>query len=418
MELSNATFARTLIAAGMLLVLPDSAAIADDGLGLLKREVNELRKELAEVKAELKQQRKQAASKDEVSVVENKVARVERQHSDWKDTNSTLHVAGYADIGYADAQNSTGSFNQARFNPIFHFLYKDLLLLEAEAETGISSTGSTEFNLEYATMDLFLTDNITVFGGKFLSPMGYFRQNLHPSWINKFPSAPIGFGHDGAAPEAGVGAGVRGGFGVGARSQLNYALYIGNGPELASDGSELDGVKSGGFTRDADGKKVIGGRLGIVPIPHLEFGVSAGGGKTSVTKDEGSGTAIVGDAARDYTVLGADFAYQRKQLDLRGEYIQQKVGDASASVAPRGGTWKTWYVQAAYRLLPTKWEGVLRYGDFDSPHDVQDQQQWGVGMNYLFGPNLIAKIGYEFNQGQSGTVADDNRLLLQLSYGF
>jgi len=59
-------------------------------------------------------------------------------------------------------------------------------------------------------------------------------------------------------------------------------------------------------------------------------------------------------------VGGADFSYQWGTLDLRGEYIRQRIGDQAASVAPRGGAWKAWYLQAGYRFAPTKWEGVVR----------------------------------------------------------
>jgi len=69
-------------------------------------------------------------------------------------------------------------------------------------------------------------------------------------------------------------------------------------------------------------------------------------------------------------------------------------------------------------LLPTKWEGVLRYGKYVSPHLDQRQEQWAVGVNYLWGPNVMAKLGYEFNQGLAGENTDANRWLLQMAYGF
>ncbi len=61
---------------------------------------------------------------------------------------------------------------------------------------------------------------------------------------------------------------------------------------------------------------------------------------------------------------------------------------------------------------------MARYTDFDSPHNSQDQQQWAVGLNYIVASNFIAKIAYEFNDGESGSDAELDRLLLQLAYGF
>ena len=48
----------------------------------------------------------------------------------------------------------------------------------------------------------------------------------------------------------------------------------------------------------------------------------------------------------------------------------------------------------------------------------QRQEQWALGLNYLIAPQAIAKMGYEFNDGLEGEPTDEDRLLIQLSYGF
>ena len=99
-----------------------------------------------------------------------------------------------------------------------------------------------------------VNDYVALVGGKFLSPIGQFRQNLHPSWINKLASAPPGFGHDGAAPTSDIGLQARGGFQIG-NMFANYAVYASNGPELNStfeDGEfELEGIRAEGFDEDS-----------------------------------------------------------------------------------------------------------------------------------------------------------------------
>jgi len=95
------------------------------------------------------------------------------------------------------------------------------------------------------------------------------------------------------------------------------------------------------------------------------------------------------------------------------------VGSATAGAsASAGGDWTTWYTQASYQIPTTKLEGVIRYGDFDTPHDSQDQTQWAFGMNYLFAGNIMAKFTYEANDGQAGSRANDDRWLFQMAYGF
>lgn len=359
----------------------------------LKRDVDALKKEVQELRREA-QQASQAAG-------------------EFRSATSTKHFAGYADVGYVDGKRRPGEFDGVRFNPAFHYQYQDLVLLDAELETTIDADGATEVGLEFATVNLLLHDYVALFAGKFLSPMGQFRQNLHPSWINKLPSVPVGFGHDQAAANADVGAGLRGGLPLGAM-QLSYALYAGNGPmlELNAAGDEIEMIGTEGTAGDADGKKVWGGRLGLLPIPGLEVGLSAGTGKVA---------AMVGgmaEAPRDYRAQGADLAYKWRNLGLRAEYARQRVGDEATSVAPEGGAWKAYYLQGSYRLAPTKWEGVARYGKYRTPHADQHQEQWALGVNYLFAPNVIAKVAYELNDGLAGTPTDDDRLLLQLSYGF
>ncbi len=344
-----------------------------------------------------------------------KVAKVAKSAEEWKNTNSIIHLAGYASAGYTNKQNANDTFNQVQFSPIFHYQYKDKVLLESEVEFKVLEDGSTSVGLEYLTIDVNLNDYATLVMGRFISPVGQFRQNIHPSWINKLPSAPSGFGHDGAAPSAELGIQLRGAVPLGAVGdsglRMNYAVYVGNGPELELEVeggvTEIHGIGTAGFGRDIDGNKVAGGRVGFIPIPKLEIGLSGAMGDT----------AIPMEADRSYRILGADFAYQWKKFDFRGEYVQQEVGALSSSVAPETWMWESWYMQGAYRL-PRNFEAVVRYTDYNSPHSSQRQEQWAVGLNYLIAPQVIAKIAYEFNAGVVGRDTDDNRFLAQLAYGF
>jgi hypothetical protein len=107
-------------------------------------------------------------------------------------------------------------------------------------------------------------------------------------------------------------------------------------------------------------------------------------------------------------------------MSLRGEYVKTDIGDATTGItAGEGGIWEATYAQFAYRVPNTKWEGVIRYGDFDAPGILRDQKQTALGVNYLVTNNFIAKVSYEFNDGEvADSMADNNRLLTQLAYGF
>lgn len=338
--------------------------------------------------------------------------------SEWKEPRTLAHMAGYADVGYtdSDADGEAGTFNVGTFSPIFHYQFSDIVMLESELELEIEENGSTEIAVEYLTVDLFLNDYTTLVVGKFLSPLGQFRQNLHPSWINKAASAPTGFGHDQAAPNAEVGAQLRGGFPLGG-VDANYAVYIGNGPALEEDAGEVEMIETPGLNKDGDGKKVIGGRFGMLfPDAKLDVGLSYATGEASVWAP--SATPITYEPSRGYQATGFDFNYRPGQFDFRGEYIKQEIDALAVSAAPEEGAWEAFYVQGAYKFLPSKWEAVVRYGEYDTPHASQDRDQWLIGVNYLFASNVVAKLDYEFNDNPNAGQTADDRLLLQLAYGF
>jgi len=411
---------RNALAAAIVLTLP-AAVSADGGMSSsdledLQQQIEFLTRQLQQVQETLKQYEQQTVTQEDIQEVREEVAEVATQQSEWKNTDSVVHLAGYGDVTYSDNQDAPGAFSGARFNPIFHYQYKDLIMMGAELEIEVEDDGSTDTNLEYMTIDLFVNDYLALGGGKFLSPVGQFRQNLHPSWINKLPTAPAGFGHDQAAPVSDLGMQARGGFPVG-NTHMNYAAFIGNGPilEFNEDGDAIEAVEAEGRTSNDDNKFVFGGRLGLTPLPNSEVGISFATGKVAGEKEPGE---FEHKATRDYDVYGADLGYKWKNLGLRSEYVKQKVGSSSKSMVPGSAEWKAWYAQVAYRFQPTKIEGVIRYSDYDANLDEADQEQWALGLNYLFAPNAMAKLGYNFNDGEKGTKADDDGFQVQFAYGF
>lgn len=408
----------------VLLVTANPALAETDANRLeeLEARTAAMAKELAALRAELEDAKQSARAEElqtlraETTAARQAAQRAEASANEWKNTSSVTHLAGYASADYVSPENGNAAF-VANFNPMFHFQYTDRILWEAELEIEVEEAGDTEIGLEYSSIDLFLNDNLVLIAGKFLSPLGNFRQNLHPSWINKLPSAPPGFGHDGAAPLAEVGVQLRGGFVVGQQSKITYAGYVGNGPKLEGEDGEIHAIDTDGFAGDPDDEKVFGGRISFLPIPKLVLGVSAAFGDAAVVENDEMD--FDGDPKRDYDVFGFDASYQWNNLDLRGEYIQQEVETLEASIAPEGGEWETWYVQSAYKFGPqAKWEGVVRYTDFTSPHADESQEQWALGVNYLIAPSAMVKVGYESNSGLDGEITGDDRWLLQIAYGY
>jgi len=418
-------YTRHALAIAIALAMPMTAS-ADAAYDALKKQVEQMQKQLEQMQEALKKQETKVQQVEENTISRSEGKALEtavNEASEWKDPNTLIHMSGYADVGYVGGDNMEDSFVASRFSPIFHFQYKDLFMLESELEFSVQDDGEASVDMEYLTIDWFVNDYLALVGGKFLSPVGQFRQNLHPSWINKLASAPPGFGHDGAAPTSETGLQARGGFPIG-NMRSNYSVYVGNGPELKAGFDagdwEIDGIEAEGKGTDFDGEKVWGGRFALLPIPGVELGISAATGKATVTSVEGGGPALTNEQARDYDVLGFDGIWQYKSFALRGEYVQSKVGSAStgASASAPSSEWVSWYTQGSYLIPSTKFEGVVRYADFDSQNDSKDQKQWAIGLNYLFASNVIGKLTYELNDGQSGTRADDDKWYFQMAYGF
>jgi hypothetical protein len=324
---------------------------------------------------------------------------------------TAFHFAGYADATWARTSDgeSVGTVTVA---PILHLAVGERLLLEVELEGQADTRGVREGGVEYATANWMLGDHAALVVGKFLSPVGSFFANQHPSWINRLPSAPPGFGHGGAAPLTDVGVQLRGGVDHGTQS-FNYAAYVANGPRMRIEGMGDVDLELEGAVRDPDGRRVAGGRVGWLPVPTLEFGASAVRGRVRLLAD-----GAMHEPARGYQVDGVDVAWRpRPSLDLRAEWLRQRVDEAGMSMAPDRLDWRAWYVQGTWGLAAGRWEAVLRQGDAVSPHAEATLRQTAIGVNRLWGPRRQLKFAYEFNTSPDPSTAAD-RLLAQWAYAF
>lgn len=347
-------------------------------------------------------------------------------------------LSGYAFAGYDHATHHHGNFTTGGFNPVFNFLYKDIVLAEAEVDFRIDNKGNTFTFLRYASLDFFIGKYVTLVAGKFLSPLGQFVQNIKPAWINKLPSNPPGFNYRQAAPESEVGVELRGGFPV-CYSFFNYAIYVGNGPEAYIFNGVIDHITYQGTNKDEDGHKVVGGRIGFLPCPWIEFGASVAHGRVGLFFPNTNVVPLfpyynpyynccyncyynpclfynsIPLETRPYLAFGFDMNFRCEEFTFRAEYIKQQIKGVVFSAVP-GNSWRAYYLQMAYRIY--NFEPVIRYGNYSTFQDQYRQRQIAIGFDYWFGPSVVAKIAYEFNSGRPNTINDDNRLLLQVAYGF
>lgn len=390
----------------------------------LKKELQDLKNSLEtkEKKMTVKEKKLTKAIKSIKSLKKAASVKEARPYTSW-------HLAGYADVGFEAVSGANNdSFISGKFNPVFHYQYKDWLIFESELQIQTTPDGETNIDVEYSQLDFLVHDNLTLVVGKYLSPIGQFQERLHPSWINRSMNAPAGFGHGGVQPTSEIGIMARGGIQASEDFTFTYSLSLGNGPRFGHDEDELE---LEGIGKDNDSSKAFGGRLAIVHESSLEFGFSF---MDSGINDQG-GLQPDGDIlpARkgDYRLWGADMAYAKGAWDVRAEYLNAKNSPSGGMTA--GGfeevTWESWYTQVAYRLSgisdnPTvgKMEPVLRYGEFRTK--VGDELQfsaekrWNIGINYWVAPTVVVKTGLERRDYILASRADETRYKVQLSYGF
>ena len=106
-------------------------ALAESDIAVMKSRIESLEKELSEIKTILEKQVQQSATKEEVQAVKKDIEVAKSEQSEWKIHDSTVHLGGFASVGYTSVDKENDRFNNASYNPIFHYKLKDLLMLQA-----------------------------------------------------------------------------------------------------------------------------------------------------------------------------------------------------------------------------------------------------------------------------------------------
>ena len=342
----------------------------------------------------------------------------------YKPSKTQFMIRGYAHTGInfmSTEGEKESSYVGSAFAPIFLFKHSDRLMFEAELEFELGNN-ELEVGLEYADVMYVLNKNMTIRAGKFLLPFGTFMERLHPAWINRLPTRPLGFGHDGIAPASGIGVELRGIFKLG-KSYVNYAVYSTNGPRL-KDGSvepEEAGMLMFKNFEDNNNSKAFGGRIGLLPFADssTEIGFS-----TYSTSNVGT-TGSVYENVKAF-LYAVDFTFVKQIpalngfIDVKGQYNNSDVSDATYKEVHEDGDVETYtfenksnsfYTQVSYR--PTmassdflrKLEFVGRYSNFNAPEGAEweeQSKQYAFGLNYWLTWRSVIKVAYQTTDSLGG----------------
>jgi hypothetical protein len=168
---------------------------------------------------------------------------------------------------------------------------------------------------------------------------------------------------------------------------LDYAFGIFNGSGINSS--------------DKNEQKDFVGRLVFHPLKDWSVGGSYYNGYGSW------GTPI---RKNDRDRIGAEFAYVKEPISLRGEYIKGNDG-----ATKKDG----WYLQAGYFFIPKKFQGVFKFDRYDPNAETEENETdvYTLGGNWFFNKWAFLQVNYELKDEQ-GKEIDNNALVGQLTLQF
>ena len=335
-----------------------------------------------------------------------------------------LPIRAFIDIGYArdkpDAHGRHGGFGLGNLNlymtPSFGENIKSIVELVFEQDPD----GALLIDLERVQLGYTFSDALTLWGGRFHTPFGYWNAAFHHgAQIQTSVLRPrfLGFEDQGGVlPVHGVGLLGSGSVAL-AGGRLKYDLYVANGTPV------VDGVLEASGFKDDNRDKMVGGNL------RHEFGGGLAGltlGVHALTAQVRSEDAAGLETARTRLSMGGVFAvYEREPWELIGEYYAFRNRDLLGG-SGRHASWAG-YVQAGYAFGP----GLTVYGraeqaEFDqadayfaSMNAGRSYRRASVGLRHDF--NVTTALKFEFlrtNETQGAVEARSNGVRGQVAVRF
>jgi hypothetical protein len=373
-----------------------------------------------------KQDQMQTASSEDVDSLEKRLADLQMLANDSKPGQRRFVLTGFAFGGFSNVQGAPSNVN-AGFNPIFLWSPMDRIVVEGQAEFELENS-DTVTKLEYIQLSYLLNDYMTLGVGKFLNPANYWKERLHPAWINKLPDEPIAFEQNAIIGESQLGIQMHGGFPV-AYSKMEYSVFVSNGATLVTDDPAAFGTLNFDNYSNTHNSKNVGGRLGFFFLPELELGYAIEYDDNVTPNGSGlpEARSLIQSVDANFTrsMMGGRF-------DMRAQWAFSDVGNAvydptgTLGFGPlalnnkrNGG-----YAQAAYRpsesesAILSRLEGIVRYDAINVPTGAPegvDESRWTLGLDYWTGASSVFKLAYEFDHKHN--APDSDAVLFQWAIG-
>lgn len=339
---------------------------------------------------------------------------------------SPLSVYGLLLQDFSQVNGQAARFSSPVFEPFFLLQLNNRFLLESEVDLAAAGTVA----VPQLQMDWTVSDAVTAIVGRYLTPIGFFSQQLSHEWINKLPDAPLMFNQ--VSPQISTnGLQLRGSqYIFGSPIKLQYAFYGGNSASLGTTPANPPNQQVAdlaAITSAPGALSALGGRLALWnPALGINIGMSgySQGGYTPAAADR-------------FQLYGFDANFNRGNWDARFEFAQnfQQAGSYIGNDIRRTGL----YAQLAYRdyknsnPILANLELVGRYGmvhfsgidatkldltAFAPATAPVDRNQYNIGINYYLYPSMAVRFAYEWNPTRGDIGLNDNTFMSRFVWGF
>ncbi len=335
-----------------------------------------------------------------------------------------IPIHAFIDVGYArdtpDHAGRRGGFGLGSVNlymtPAVGERVKSIVELVFEQD----EHGALMIDLERVQLGYTLSDALTLWGGRFHTPFGYWNAAFHHgAQIQTSVLRPrfLAFEDQGGiVPSHSVGVLGSGGMAF-ADGRLKYDLYVSNGSPI------IDGVLNASGFKDDDGQKMVGGNLRHEfggALDGLTLGVHALGSRVSSFDAAG----LLGARTR-LGMAGVFAVFERDRWEALGEYYTFRNRDLSSN----GASHSSWagYAQLGYRfgnaltVYGRAEKAALDQTDayFATMDSGRSYRRQSVGLRYELDPSTALKFEFARTAESQGQVeAHSTSLRGQLAVRF
>jgi hypothetical protein len=345
---------------------------------------------------------------------------------------STGPLSGYMDFHFNKEEHQDGTLDFHRFVLLMSHSFSPRIRFVGELELehafveGLEEAG--EIELEQAYVDFLLTREINFRAGMLLMPIGIINERHEPPVYNGVERP---FVDTVIIPTTWfeAGAGIHGELRHGWRYRAYVAAPL-NSLEFSADEGIREGRQKGS---NAHVRNIAStGRLEYLGVRGLVAGASFWHGKSSFRLPHLATTVTVGEA---------DARFRRNRLELRGEYAQVGISDATnlndtvgrlTGISPNiAESLRGFYGEASYRVWargsPRDLVAFVRYENFDTQHRMPagfvplkefDRDAWVIGITYFPDADVAVKIDYVNQRNQSTIVKPRNSVNVGLGWWF